>query len=51
MFNFTASHDGVGLRALEGLMNDQRIKDLLINCYVHAILRLEVYVHTYTNYA
>ncbi len=32
LFNFTASHDGVGLRALEGLMNDQRIKDLLINC-------------------
>ncbi len=32
LFNFTASHDGVGLRALEGLMNEQRIKDLLINC-------------------
>jgi len=32
MFNFTASHDGVGLRALEGLMNEQRIKNLLINC-------------------
>ena len=32
LFNFTASHDGVGLRALEGLMNDQRIKNLLINC-------------------
>jgi len=32
LFNFTASHDGVGLRALEGLMNDERIKDLLINC-------------------
>ncbi len=32
LFNFTASHDGVGLRALEGLMNDQRIKDLLVNC-------------------
>ncbi len=32
MFNFTASHDGVGLRALEGLMNEQRIKELLINC-------------------
>ncbi len=32
LFNFTASHDGVGLRALEGLMHDQRIKDLLINC-------------------
>ncbi len=32
LFNFTASHDGVGLRALEGLMDDERIKDLLINC-------------------
>ncbi len=32
LFNFTASHDGIGLRALEGLMNEQRIKDLLINC-------------------
>ncbi len=32
LFNFTASHDGVGLRALEGLMSEQRIKDLLINC-------------------
>ena len=32
LFNFTASHDGVGLRALEGLMNEQRIKGLLINC-------------------
>ena len=32
LFNFSASHDGVGLRALEGLMNDQRIKELLINC-------------------
>ena len=32
LFNFTASHDGVGLRALEGLMNEQRIKALLINC-------------------
>ena len=32
LFNFTASHDGVGLRALEGLMDDKRIKDLLINC-------------------
>ena len=32
LFNFSASHDGVGLRALEGLMNDQRIKGLLINC-------------------
>jgi len=32
LFNFTASHDGIGLRALEGLMNEQRIKTLLINC-------------------
>jgi len=32
LFNFTASHDGVGLRALEGLMHEKRIKDLLINC-------------------
>jgi len=32
LFNFTASHDGVGLRALEGLMNDERIRELLINC-------------------
>jgi len=32
LFNFTASHDGIGLRALEGLMSDRRIKDLLINC-------------------
>ena len=32
LFNFTASHDGIGLRALEGLMNEKRIKELLINC-------------------
>ncbi len=32
LFNFTASHDGIGLRALEGLMNEQRIRELLINC-------------------
>ena len=32
MFNFTASHDGVGLRALEGLMSDERLNELLINC-------------------
>ncbi len=32
LFNFTASHDGIGLRALEGLMNEQRIEGLLINC-------------------
>ena len=29
--NFTASHDGIGLRALEGLMDDQRIHSLLMN--------------------
>ena len=32
LFNFSASHDGIGLRALEGLMNDLRINDLLVNC-------------------
>ena len=32
LFNFTASHDGIGLRALEGLMENDRIKQLLINC-------------------
>ena len=32
LFNFTASHDGVGLRALEGLMNEERINELLVNC-------------------
>ena len=32
LFNFTASHDGVGLRPLEGLMHDYRVKELLINC-------------------
>ena len=32
LFNFSASHDGIGLRALEGLMSEERIKDLLINC-------------------
>ncbi len=30
--NFTASHDGVGLRAVEGIMNEDRLKNLLINC-------------------
>lgn len=30
--NFTASHDGVGLRALEGLMDQKRIRELLIAC-------------------
>ena len=32
LFNFTASHDGIGLRALEGLMNEDRIKSLLVDC-------------------
>ena len=32
LFNFSASHDGIGLRPLEGLMNDERIKELLVNC-------------------
>ncbi len=32
LFNFTASHDGIGLRALEGLMNEDRIKTLLVDC-------------------
>ncbi len=30
--NFTASHDGIGLRALEGLMEPSRIHNLLIAC-------------------
>ncbi len=30
--NFTASHDGVGLRALEGLMDKERFHSLLVNC-------------------
>ena len=32
LFNFSASHDGIGLRALEGLMDENRVKELLINC-------------------
>jgi sucrose phosphorylase len=32
LLNFTASHDGVGLRPLEGLMEEQRLLALLINC-------------------
>jgi len=32
LFNFTASHDGIGLRPLEGLMNEDRIKSLLVDC-------------------
>ena len=30
--NFTASHDGIGLRALEGLMCQERFHELLVNC-------------------
>ncbi len=30
--NFTASHDGIGLRALEGLMDLERFHNLLVNC-------------------
>ncbi|WP_269623166.1 alpha-amylase family glycosyl hydrolase [Prochlorococcus marinus] len=30
--NFTASHDGIGLRALEGLMEPYRLHNLLIAC-------------------
>lgn len=32
LLNFTASHDGVGLRPLEGLMDDNRLIQLLIRC-------------------
>ena len=32
LLNFTACHDGVGLRPLEGLMSDQRLLRLLIGC-------------------
>ena len=32
LFNFTACHDGVGLRALEGLMSERRLLQLLIAC-------------------
>ncbi len=30
--NFTASHDGIGLRAIEGLMDKDRLNKLLIHC-------------------
>ncbi|WP_320664562.1 alpha-amylase family glycosyl hydrolase [Prochlorococcus sp. MIT 1223] len=30
--NFTASHDGIGLRPLEGLMTQNRLHELLVNC-------------------
>ena len=32
LLNFTACHDGVGLRPLEGLMPEQRLLQLLIGC-------------------
>ena len=30
LLNFTSSHDGIGLRALEGIMDDQRVHNLLV---------------------
>ena len=30
--NFTASHDGIGVRALEGLMDQERFHQLLVGC-------------------
>ena len=30
LLNFTSSHDGIGLRALEGIMDDKRIHNLLV---------------------
>ena len=30
LLNFTSSHDGIGLRALEGIMDDDRIHNLLV---------------------
>ncbi|MBW3041875.1 alpha-amylase family glycosyl hydrolase [Prochlorococcus marinus] len=30
LLNFTSSHDGIGLRALEGIMDDTRMHDLLV---------------------
>ena len=32
LLNFTASHDGIGLRPLEGLMDQSRLIQLLIRC-------------------
>ena len=32
LLNFTASHDGVGLRPLEGLMPEKRLLQLLVSC-------------------
>ena len=31
LLNFSASHDGIGLRGLEGLMDDQRLHSLLVS--------------------
>ncbi len=30
LLNFTSSHDGIGLRALEGIMDEQRVHNLLV---------------------
>ncbi|WP_269612770.1 sugar phosphorylase [Prochlorococcus marinus] len=30
LLNFTSSHDGIGLRALEGIMDDHRVHNLLV---------------------
>ena len=30
LLNFTSSHDGIGLRALEGIMDDKRVHNLLV---------------------
>ena len=30
LLNFTSSHDGIGLRALEGIMDDNRVHNLLV---------------------
>ena len=32
LLNFTASHDGIGLIPLKGLMSQERIKNLLVDC-------------------
>lgn len=32
MLNFTASHDGIGLRPVEGLISPGRLQDLLMRC-------------------
>ncbi len=30
-FNFIASHDGIGMRSVEGILNDQEVNDLKLN--------------------